>query len=200
MALTTYSELQAAIADWLDRTDLTSQIVNLITLAEIRLNRHPDLRIMPMETRHRITTSTTTPYIQLPARFQGMRSVRVAGDRVEYRPPTMLDQSGEYSGDTNYWSIEADQLRIIPQLASGVVVELVCYQGFAPLSVSNTSNWWMANAPDLLLYASLLEAEPFIKNDERLPVWTSLLTAGIAALYSSDQKNRAGTNMEIMCG
>jgi hypothetical protein len=39
MSLTTYSELQSSIADWLNRTDLTSQIKDFITIAESRLDR-----------------------------------------------------------------------------------------------------------------------------------------------------------------
>lgn len=200
MALTTYAELQAAIASWLDRTDLEARITEFIALAEVRLNRDPELRIMPMETRHRLTTIAATPYLQLPARYQGMLSVRFDGTRLQFRSATMLDQSGEYVGDTAYWTIEADQLRLIPQSGSGNVVELICYQGFVPLSDSNTSNWWMDNAPDLLLYASLLEAEPFLKNDERLVTWGTMVDRGIENLTSADRVNRYGSNMEMVCG
>ena len=48
MALTTYTELKAAIADWLNRSDLTSQIPDFITLAEAEMawtNRDSVIRV-----------------------------------------------------------------------------------------------------------------------------------------------------------
>ena len=39
MPITTYSELQQAIADWMNRADLSATIPNFIANAEARLNR-----------------------------------------------------------------------------------------------------------------------------------------------------------------
>jgi hypothetical protein len=39
MAISTYSELQASVADWLNRTDLTSAIGDFVALAESQFNR-----------------------------------------------------------------------------------------------------------------------------------------------------------------
>ncbi|MCP4128032.1 MAG: hypothetical protein GY753_13345 [Gammaproteobacteria bacterium] len=153
-----------------------------------------------METRHQLTAVGTTGYLQLPARFQGMRSVRLDGDYVDYLPSTYMDASGEYTDSTCYWTIEADQLRILPQLSVGDEVEIVVYQGFAPLSDSNTTNWWMDNAADLLLYGALVEAEPFLKNDDRIVTWAGLFDRGIAKLVAADTNDRVGNNLVIRCG
>lgn len=54
---------------------------------------------------------------------------------------------------------------------SGYTVKGTYYKRLTALSASNTTNWFTTNAPDILLFACLCEAEPFIKNDQRLTVW-----------------------------
>ena len=56
----------------------------------------------------------------------------------------------------------------------------------APLSPENQTNWLTDYAPDVLLYAILLEAVPFLKNDERIPVWESAYARGLASLNQQD--------------
>jgi hypothetical protein len=55
------------------------------------------------------------------------------------------------------------------------------------LSDANTSNVFLANCPDALLYAALGEAEPYLMNDARLQVWASLYDRSIASISNSDQ-------------
>ena len=57
------------------------------------------------------------------------------------------------------------------------------------LSDSNTSNVFMANAPDALLYGALLEAEPYLMNDARLQVWSNLYSSAVTALNTSDENS-----------
>jgi hypothetical protein len=59
----------------------------------------------------------------------------------------------------------------------------------APTFLSSTipSNEFLANCPDLLLYAALGEAEPYLMNDERLQTWASLYDRGLISLSSSDE-------------
>lgn len=49
--------------------------------------------------------------------------------------------------------------------------ELIYFERPEPLSTNNQTNWTTENAPQLLLYACLLETAPFLKNDERIAVW-----------------------------
>ena len=63
---------------------------------------------------------------------------------------------------------------------------MVYYYKPAYLSSTVSSNVWLAYAPDLLLYATLGEAEPFLMNDERLQVWASMYDRGVSSLTKSD--------------
>jgi hypothetical protein len=65
------------------------------------------------------------------------------------------------------------------------------------LSPQNQTNWLTDYAPDVLLYAILLEAVPFLKNDERIPVWESAYARGLASLNQQDdarQNDRASND------
>jgi hypothetical protein len=55
---------------------------------------------------------------------------------------------------------------------------------------SNSSNAFMANAPDALLYAALLEAEPYLMNDARINTWGSLYDRAITTLTKSDESSQ----------
>ena len=70
MALNTYSGLQASIANFLARSDLGTEIIDFIALAESEINR--ELRIRPMETTISFTIDAETE--ALPTGFLGVRS------------------------------------------------------------------------------------------------------------------------------
>tara|TARA_R110000822_G_scaffold3973_2_gene17055 strand:- start:440 stop:1081 length:642 start_codon:yes stop_codon:yes gene_type:complete len=48
------------------------------------------------------------------------------------------------------------------------------------------TNWLTEYAPQLLLYATLLEATPFLKNDERITVWQNMYDRAAAMLNGED--------------
>jgi hypothetical protein len=93
MALSTYTELKTAIADWLDRGDLTANIPDFITLAEARVNR--ELRIRPQEVRSTMTTTAGNRYHALPGGYLSMRNIQINNDPtvpLEFISLEMLDR------------------------------------------------------------------------------------------------------------
>jgi hypothetical protein len=67
-------------------------------------------------------------------------------------------------------------------------VYMLYYASPAFLSDSNTSNVFMANCPDLLLYGALVEAEPYLMNDNRIAVWAGLFQRSLDSLTTSDDR------------
>jgi hypothetical protein len=61
------------------------------------------------------------------------------------------------------------------------------YERVQPLSSANQTNWFTVYAPQALLYGSLLQAMPFLKNDERLPMWQAQYDAIIQTLMAEDK-------------
>lgn len=183
MALSNYTELQAAIASYLARDDLTSVIPDFVRLAEAKFNRvllHPR-----METRDTLTVNTlaTDPeFLDLPTDFQTMRMVRLSGitgkPRLQFMSQTQMDDyrysTDNVTGQPVYFTIVGDQIELAPTPNEDHDVEIL-YRADIPALASNSTNWLLTLAPDLYLYGSLLEASPYIQNDERLGVWGSAL-------------------------
>ena len=117
MAITNYSELKSAIADWLDRTDLTDSIPDFITLAETRHRR--DFKIRRMETRVTANTVADTEYYTLPDNFVAMRNIQLNTDpktALEYLTPEQMDRiyAGSNKGKPKAYSIIGDNIQLRP--------------------------------------------------------------------------------------
>ncbi len=205
MALNTYENLKSAVADWLDRSDLTDRIPDFITLAEARINR--DLRIRPMEVRSVMTTTAGQRYFNLPGGYIQMRNIQLNTNPItplEYITPEMLDRlyGSSVTGKPRAYSLIGDEIQLAPVPDSTYTLEMAFYEKFTPLGDGTegtiTSNWLTNNAPDILLYGSLLEAEPFIKNDERVPVWLTAYGEAIKKIQNADDRDRhSGSQMRV---
>ena len=205
MALGTFTELKDAIADWLDRSDLTARIPDFITLAEARINR--ELRIRPMEVRSTMETTSGQQYFNLPGGYIQMRNIQLNTNPtapLEYITPEMLDRlyGSSATGKPRAYSLIGDEIQLAPIPDSAYTLEMAFYEKFTALgdgtSGTVTSNWLTINAPDILLYGSLMEAEPFIKNDERIAVWLQAYRDGIDKLQKADANDRhSGSAMRV---
>ena len=205
MALGTFTELKDAVADWLDRSDLTARIPDFITLAEARLNR--DLRIRPMEVRSSMETTSGQRYFNLPGGYLQMRNMQMNTNPItplEYITPEMLDRlyGSDTTGKPRAYSLIGDEIQLAPIPDSDYTIEMAFYEKFTPLgdgtSGTVTNNWLTLNAPDVLLYGSLLEAEPFIKNDERISLWLNAYNGAIRKLQDADGRDRhSGSAMRV---
>ena len=205
MALGTFTELKDAVADWLDRSDLTARIPDFITLAEARLNR--DLRIRPMEVRSSMETTSGQRYFNLPGGYLQMRNMQMNTNPItplEYITPEMLDRlyGSDTTGKPRAYTLIGDEMQLAPIPDSDYTIEMAFYETFTPLgdgtSGTVTNNWLTKNAPDILLYGSLLEAEPFIKNDERIGLWLNAYNGAIKKLQDADARDRhSGSAMRV---
>lgn len=176
MSIASYSELQTAVANWLNRSDLTSYITDFITLGENRIYR--DLRIRAMETALSDTIASgvvalPSGYIELkyayidrsPAQHLQRQTARFIYEHYPERSSTGLPK---------YIAREASNFIFGPYPDSAYSVKGIYYKRLDALSGSNTTNWFTSNAPDLLLFSALTQAEPFLKNDARLQLWESM--------------------------
>jgi len=202
MAISTYSELQTAVANWLDRDDLTARIPEFIALAEARFNRV--LRLRSMEAKYTANTVAAQRNLALPASYIQMRNFQVNTSpltTLSYVTPEIYDRlwGGSTQGTPKFYTILANEVSLGPIPASVQEVEMLFYKKFDNLSVSTTTNWMITNAPDIYLYGSMLEAEPFIMNDERVPLWAQALQQGISDLQEQDNKDRhSGSALRVM--
>jgi hypothetical protein len=191
MALDTFSGLKTTIADYLNRDDLTSIIPSFITLAEAKFNRK--LRVRQMV--KRATATLDTQYFAFPSDFLQAKEFQLNTNPITYLQYVTQNQ-GDYgsatqfvsAGKPQFYTIIGTQIQVIPTPDTSYTGELTYYGKIPALSDSNTSNWLLTYAPDLYLYGALLEASPYLKDDERLAVWSSLYINSIGDIEIADQR------------
>ena len=196
MALDSYANLKTEIANYLNRTDLTSYLDTFIELAESRIAR--DLRLREMEN---IDISITTVYgtqsYDLPTGYLEMRYVAYQTSPYTFltflAPPDFMRvyNAGEGSGTPSHYTIIGSKIYLGMQPDAAKVLELGFFKRPTGLSAVNTSNDILTNFPDIYLYSCLAESEPFLMNDERLQVWASLYKEAVETANNSAQRGRA---------
>lgn len=180
--ITTYTELQTAVTEYLARdqdTTLIARIPTFIQLTEAKLNR--SLLVRQMEARSTasiIITGTDDEFVLLPSDFQSMRRVRLSSVTgkpcLAFMSGTQMDEyrysSGNTAGRPAYFTIFGTEMELVPTPDAAYTVEMI-YRANIPPLVSNSSNWLLTLAPDLYLYGALLESAPYIKEDARIQTW-----------------------------
>ena len=187
MAITNYTELQTALSNWLARSDLTSRIPEFIALGEALLNReikHPE-----MVTEATVSTSTSTRYAALPTGFLELQSlIDTYGDPL-VQVSSEEAKSASVGAGTGLPAFFAISSQFEFDCVSNQVYSLTCFYR-KKLSIANDStNWLLTKYPDAYLYASLLQAQPFLRNDPRVPMLAQLLD-GVISNVNSVSKNR----------
>jgi len=193
MALTTYALLKTTIANYLNRTDLTSYLGDFITLTESRLNR--ELRVREMvNTDTSITTVANTQSYSLPSGFLEASAVIYQSD--PYRTLRFMANGDFYrqynvtqtSGLPTFFTIVGEKILLGVAPDSAKTLQIDFYKTLTPLSESNTTNTILTNYPELYLYGALAESSPFLMQDERLNTWAGLYKEALANANLSSQK------------
>ena len=192
----TYAQLQTEIANWLDRTDLTATIPTFIELAEANFNRV--IRQPDMITKND-SFSISSRYTTLPT--DTLEIVRIVLDltpviTLEYMTPEELSERRSYltgTGRPYYFTIiggSTNQLEVLRSPDQTYTASIIYYTRIAALTDAATSNWLLASHPDIYLFGTLVEAEPYLKNDDRMPMWTSRLDKALSDLRLQGQRER----------
>lgn len=189
MSLSTYSELKAEIASWLNRSDLTATIPTLIQLAEVQLNADLTSRFMEVKVSLPVTAGDST--VDLPTDLLDVKRLQVVGspNRVLiYRSPDEIaqDNAANMTGMPETFSVFGNTLELAPIPESDCTLELLYYQKIPALSDSNTTNWLLTNWPNAYLFGALLAAQPFLMNDERIPVFQTMYRQAVEGLNVVD--------------
>jgi hypothetical protein len=191
MALTTYNELKSSVADWLNRTDLTAVVPDFISLAEAQIERTLRTRQMIV----RATAAIDTEYSAVPADFLETKSIKLNTNPVTALAFESIDamdlmKSTRYlsPGKPQYFSIVGGQIRVLPVPDNSYTAELTYYAKLTKLSSTVSSNWLLASSPDVYLYGSLMQASPYLKDDARIPVWSSMYTSALEAIQVADDR------------
>lgn len=179
-----YSQLQTEVANYLHRTDLTSQIPTFIATAEAMMFR--ELNIKDMEVS--VTGTTTGGYATLPTDFGQVTRVSVTSGgsamALEYLSPAQYGTGTD--AYPKYYSQENGKLKIWGA-SDGTAYTLYYIPAILPLSVTNTTNWLLTNAQDLYLCAACLEGSRYVRNYPEIDKLTPL---SVALIDSINRKSK----------
>lgn len=187
MSIGNYSELQASIAGWLKRTNLTDRIPDFIALAEAQLNRQ--LRARQMTTVY--TRTTDQHIITLPDDYLDAEKLELNGETLDYTARWAADSPMRRGDNRAFYTMVGKSVWIMRRVEPNSVFRLYYYQRLTPLSDLEPQNWLIEDAPDAYLYGSLLQAEPYLKNDQRVQIWQGLYTSIIEAMNSGTSRARS---------
>lgn len=193
MSFTSYSDLKTTIAGYLARTDLTAQIPDFIRLAELRLRR--DLRIRQMLKSVTTATVASDSTVELPSDFLEVRDLVIVGNPpqpLNYSSPSAFTRNARSweSGKPLDYTVLANDFQLAPIPDGVYTVKMLYFAAPTFLSDTNTSNVFLANTPDVLLYGALLEAEPYLMNDARINTWGTMFDRALSSITRSDQQGQ----------
>lgn len=201
--ITNYSTLQQAIADYLNRAELTTFLPNFTQNCESKLYKR--LRIRAME--EALSVSISGGVANIPADFLALRYAYVESQPVRFlkvaTPEEIYSRYPIRAGAEDMPSLIATEgdTFIFGPYPGDYAVKGIYYARPVALSGSNTTNWFTANAPSLLLYGSLLEAESFIQNDQRLPVWKAAYDEELKIVQDAEKyERRSGSSLQTRLG
>jgi len=190
----TYDSLVTDVQQYLERTDAATltQIPRFIMLCEQTLAA--DLKFLG---NLNVATSAMTignPVLDKPVRWHKTVSMNVTSEGI--RTPIYLrkyEYLREYWPDSTqtdlplyYCDYDYTRWLVAPTPASNYTFEILYYERVQPLDSTNQTNWFTIYAPQALLYGSLLQAMPFLKNDERLPLWQAQYQQIVSTLKAED--------------
>jgi hypothetical protein len=191
----TYDSLVENIQSYLERTDAATiaKIPLFIMLAEQVIATK--IKFLGNLTVNTSTMVADQPVIDKPARWHKTVSMNITVDGV--RKPVLVRK---YEYLRNYWpdatqtgepefycDYDYTHWLVAPTPSTAFSFEVLYYERVQPLDSTNQTNWFTIYAPQALLYGSLLQAMPFLRNDDRIPMWQAQYDAIMGALTEEDK-------------
>jgi len=173
--ITSYTNLQTAVADWLNRQDLTAQIPTFIQLGERML-----ARTVVTEDEVSGTLVLTGSEVNLPAECEHLRSLSVSANGYPREVPVgtlqeVMAARGPQGGVPEVYAVVNGVLWLGPAPDTQYSAIIVYRRTLDLAAESSGSNWLLTKAPDAYLYAALLQASPYLGEDGRVALWATAL-------------------------
>ena len=191
MALSTYTELQAAIADWLNRQDLSAQIPDFIRLTESRLNREFSIRTIKSDVT--LTATAGSRSIALPTGFREALNLWIlrSGARNEikrYINPDLLTVDPNNAAEPNYWAVDGSNI-VFERPCDQAYTFILRVEGGVTLSTATPTNLILTNYPDLYLFGACAEAGPYLRDAELSATFEAKFQAALTDARAKESRS-----------
>jgi len=195
----TTAGLKAAIASWLKRSDLTSVMDDLITLAEERISTDLLLRIQLIE--GMLTTVAGVQDVVLPTDWLEIEnlSIRSPVRQLTYVNVEHLDAKypKDVSGLPAVYTIEGNEVYFGPTPDSAYTIDCLYYARF-PSLLTTTTNQLLTKYPSIYLWACLAESAPFTMDDARTPLFEAKYQSAVnKATIRDDDAVHSGSALRV---
>jgi len=189
----TYDSLTSTVLQYLERRDasVVDAIPTFISLAEFEIAQ--EIKTLGQLQIVEANMTADNAILQKPARWRKTvsMSVTVAGKKQpvylrkyeylkNYWPDASQTSIPEYYADTDW-----EHWYIAPTPDQAYAFEVLYYERISPLSSANQTNWLTQNAPNAMLFGTLLQAMQFLKNDQRT-IFQQKYTEALRSLKTED--------------
>ena len=190
MAITNYTELKAAIASWANRSDLTNEIVDAITLCEARLNDM--LVIKNMESDEPLTLTIGNDYVPLPTGYISPIAfwLEISGIRIELEQANPEEMPYSVSrSQPQHWSIDGANIGFDCPANLAYPAYLRCIKQ-SNLSIANPTNYLLTRRPDVYLAGALSELSRKTRDQGLFASWEPRFLDACAGIKAADNRAR----------
>jgi hypothetical protein len=196
----TYDNLVADVISYMERNDagFVAQIPSLIGLAEsaIAAELKTYLQLTVVET----SLAQNQVILSKPARWRKTVSMKANGRPILMRSQDYIAQyqSESDTADVKYYAeYDYNNWAFAPAPAAATPIEIIYYSEIQPLDSQNQQNLFTREAPQAMLFGTLLQAQGYLKALDKLPVWKSYYTDCLAALKKEDDTRRVDRNVSV---
>ena len=197
----TYAELKTAIANYLNRSDLTSDIDTFIDNVEAELNR----RLRTKDMIKRATATADSQYLTVPTDWIEAINVEITSNDFSPLFQQSIESLDVYrkannnsTGQPVYFAMVDDSIELAPTPDVEYTLQLTYYAKISALSDSNTSNFVSVSHPDVYLYGALKHASIFLMEDDRIPMFTQQFEKALEEMRLEQEKAAFGKGSLMM--
>jgi len=193
----TYDSLVADVITYSERNDagFIAQIPRLIMMTEQNIASQIKtlMQLVVVDT----TLLAGDAVLEKPVRWRKTISMKVNGAPIVQRS---MDYITQYQSESDnglplyYAEYDYDHWALAPVPDDAYPVEIIYYSRIQPLDQENQENLLTREAPQALLYGTLLQAQGYLKSLDKIPVWKQYYDDAIAALTGEDAKRKTDRN------
>ena len=197
----TYAELKTAIANYLNRSDLTSDIDTFIDNVEAELNR----RLRTKDMIKRATATADSQYLAVPTDWIEAINVEITSNDFSPLFQQSIESLDVYrkannnsTGQPVYFAMVDDSIELAPTPDAEYTLQLTYYAKISALSDSNTSNFVSVSHPDVYLNGALKHASIFLMEDDTIPMFTQQFEKALEEMRLEEEKAAFGKRSLMM--
>jgi hypothetical protein len=190
----TYDSLTDSVLQYLERDDdaVINAIPTFITLCEFEIAQQ--IKTLGQQQVVDSVMTINNAILPKPARWRKTVSFNVTGSSGTPSPVYLRKyeyllnyNTGGTTGQPLYYAdYDYDHWLVSPTPDDDYPFQVLFYERLQPLSSTNQTNWLTQNAPNAMLYGTLLQAMPFLKNDQRT-IFQQKYQEAMTVLKAEDQ-------------